>query len=169
MHVPGKSYADATRFNVLIDGELDDSADVEETNEVKLMSVLERENRELHEVSQSEWVALPKPIIVDSGAGETVMPVDWLPSHPAKESYGSQNNEYYTTADGSKVYNEGQKNLFVSTPDGKQERAMTFQVAQVHKALGSMSQMVRNRSRVVFDADANWLGRRLVDAAASDW
>ena len=90
---------------------------------------------------------------MDSGAGETVKPVDWLPAHPVKESSGSQNNEYYTTADGSKVYNEGQKSVFISTPDGKQERAMNFQVAQVHKALGSVSQMVRNGNTVVFDTD----------------
>ena len=30
---------------------------------------------------------------------------------------------------------------------------MTFQVAQVHKALGSVSQMVRNGNRLVFDTD----------------
>eukprot|EP00973_Karenia_brevis_P010272 1392092-Karenia_brevis.AAC.1 len=30
---------------------------------------------------------------------------------------------------------------------------MTFQVAPVQKALGSVSQMVRNRNRVVFDMD----------------
>ena len=89
------------------------------------MNVLEKGNRELHKVSQSDWVPLPKPIVVDSGAGETVMPVDWLPAHPVRESSGSKKNEYYTTADGSKVYNEGQKSVFISTPDGKQERATT--------------------------------------------
>ena len=172
-HVLHKSYADVTKFNVLAEvDQTDHNGEGEipvthrsyvetkrwipvrkETQRVKLVNVLEKGNRELHEVSQSDWVALPKPIVVDSGAGETVMPADWLPAHPVKESPGSQSNEYYTTADGSKVYNEGQKNVFISTPDGKQERAMTFQVAQVHKALGSVSQMVRNGNRVVFDTD----------------
>ena len=104
-------------------------------------------------MTQSDWVPLPKPLVVDSGAGETVMPSDWLPAHPVTESAGSKNNEYYTTADGSKVYNEGQRSVFVSTLDGNQERAMTFQVAQVHKALGSVSQMVRNGNTLVFDTD----------------
>ena len=119
----------------------------------KLVSILERGSGEICEMAQSDWVPLPKPLVVDSGAGETVMPADWLPAHPTNESAGSKKNEYYTTADGSKVYNEGQKNVIISTLDGSQERAMTFQVAQVHKALGSVSQMVRNGNRVVFDTD----------------
>ena len=38
-----------------------------------------------------------------------VMTVDWLTSHLLTESDGSRANDFYTTADGSKVYNEGQK------------------------------------------------------------
>ena len=82
-----------------------------------------------------------------------MIPTDWLPAHPVQESPGSRNKEYYTTADGSRVYNEGQKSVIISTLDGNQERAMTFQVAQVHKALGSVSQMVKKGNRVIFDMD----------------
>ena len=63
------------------------------------------------------------------------MPVDWLTSHPLTETDGSRANDFYTTADGSKVYNEGQRKLDVCTLDGQQRRSMTFQ-------LGSVSQMV---------------------------
>ena len=63
------------------------------------------------------------------------MPVDWLTSHPLTESDGSGANDFYTTADGSKVYNEGQRKLYVCTLDGQQRRSMTFQVARVKKAL----------------------------------
>ena len=38
------------------------------------------------ELQQSAWSPLPKPLVVDSGAGETVMPVDWLTNHPLTES-----------------------------------------------------------------------------------
>ena len=56
-------------------------------------------------VGQSLWLS-------DSGAGETVMPVDWVD----KPSYGqspmvSRANDFYTTADGSKVYDEGQRKI----------------------------------------------------------
>ena len=82
---------------------------------------------------------------------ETVMPVDWLTNHPSTESDGSRANDFYTTADGSKVHNEGQRKLDVCTLDGQQRRSMTFQVARVKKALGSVSQMVKNGSKLVFD------------------
>ena len=61
--------------------------------------------------TKNTWAPLPKPLIVDSGAGETVMPVDWLTMHPLTESDGSRANDFYTTADGSKVFYEGQKNI----------------------------------------------------------
>ena len=70
------------------------------------------------------------------------MPMDWLTSHPLTESDGSRANDFYTTADGSKVYHEGQRNLDGCTLDGQQRRSITFQVARGRKALGSVSRMV---------------------------
>ena len=60
--------------------------------------------------NKNTWAPLPKPLVVDSGDGETVMLVDWLTSHPLTESDGSRASGFYTTADDSKVYNKGQKN-----------------------------------------------------------
>ena len=114
----------------------------------------EKGNTDLCELQQNTW-APPKPLVVDSGAGETVMPVDWLTSHPLTESDGSRANDFYPTADGSKVYNEGQRKLDVCTLDGQQRRSMTFQVARVKKALGSVSQMVKNGNKLVFDQDSS--------------
>ena len=119
----------------------------------KPIGLLEKGCADLCQMAASEWQPLPKPLVVDSGAGETVIPTDWLPKHEIEESVGSRSREYYTTADGTKIYNEGQKCVAVSCMDGTQERSMTFQVAQVDKALGSVSQMVRNNKRLVFDAD----------------
>ena len=69
----------------------------------KSMNMLEKGMADLCDFAQNQWVTLPKPLVVDSGAGETVLPADWLQSHPTKESAGSKSGEYYTTADGSKV------------------------------------------------------------------
>ena len=118
------------------------------------MNLFEKGNTELCEFTQNAWVPLPKPLVVDSGAGETVMPSDWFTTHPITESDGSRSNDFYTTADGTKVFNEGQKRMDVCTLDGQHCRTMTFQVAKVKKALGSVSQMVRNGNRLVFDQDA---------------
>lgn len=110
---------------------------------------------ELHNLQSQEWTPLPKPMVIDSGAGETVLPASWLPEHPTEESLGSKNNDYYVTADGSRVYNEGKKEVTISSADGTKVRDMTFQVANVKKALGSVSQMVRRGNKVVFDRDDN--------------
>ena len=109
---------------------------------------------ELNNFDNQEWRPLPKPMVVDSGAGETVLPSSWLPEHCTEESVGSKNNNYYVTANGDKIYNEGKKDVNVSSLDGKQVRSLTFQVANVKKALGSVSQMVRKGNRVVFDRTA---------------
>ena len=114
------------------------------------INFFEKGNTDLCELQQNTWAPLPKPLVVDSGAGETVMPVDCLTSHPLTESDGSKANDFYTTADGSKVFNEGQRKLDVCTLDGQQRRSMTFQVARVKKALGSVSQMVKNGNKLVF-------------------
>ena len=52
----------------------------------------------------------------------------------------------------------GQRALFLTTRDGNKNSArnMTFQVAQVSKALGSVSQMVDHGNKVVFETD--WYG-----------
>ena len=107
-------------------------------------------NTDLCELQQNTWAPLPKPLVVDSGAGETVLPVDWLTSHRLTESDGSRG-----TADGSKVYNERRRKLDVCTLDGQQRRSMTFQVARVRKAQGSQSQMVKNGNKLVFDQDSS--------------
>ena len=118
------------------------------------INFFEKGNTDLCELQQNTWASLPNPLIVYSGAGDTVMPVDWLTSHPLTEVAGSRTHDFYTTADGSKVYNEGQRKLDVCTFDGQQRRSMTFQVARVKKALGSVSHMVKNGNKLVVDQDS---------------
>jgi hypothetical protein len=100
---------------------------------------------------------MPRPLVIDSGAAETVMPENWFPLHDIQESEGSKNGMFYTTADGTPVYNEGEKTLTLSTPDGGQARKMTFQVAKVNKALGSVSKIVANENRVIFDPHGSYI------------
>ena len=119
------------------------------------INFFEKGNTDLCELQQNTWAPLPKPLVVDSGAGETVMPVDWLTSHPLTESNKSRANDFYTTVDGSKVCNDGQRKLDVCTLDGQQRRSVTLQVARVEKVLGSVSQMVKNGNKLVFDQDSS--------------
>lgn len=97
------------------------------------LNLFEKANIELCEFAQTECVPLPKPLVVDSGAGETMIPTEWLPQHVLRPSAGSRAEDYYTTADGTKVFNEGENNVDVCTLDGRHRRSMTFQVAKVKK------------------------------------
>ena len=67
------------------------------------INFFEMESADLCELQQNTWAPLPKPLVVDSGAGENVMPVDWLTNHSLTESDGLRANDFYATADGSKV------------------------------------------------------------------
>ena len=67
----------------------------------KDLQVLEKGNVDVLEFTQDEWVQLPKPLVVDSGAGETVLPADWLTAHPTLEGRGAKDEDYYQTADGT--------------------------------------------------------------------
>ena len=96
---------------------------------------------------------MPCPMVIDSGAAETVLPSSWFKTHKTIETDASRAGVYYTTANGIKVYNEGEKTLTMCHFEGSQKRDMTFQVADVNKALGSANKIVRNGNRIVMDLD----------------
>ena len=126
--------------------------------QVKQINILEKhEEKNIDNVKEDEWEPMPRPLVIDSGAAETVIPSEWFPLHDTLESHGSKSGVYYTTADGTPVYNEGEKTLTMSTLDGEHARKMTFQVARVNKALGSVSKIVNNGNRVVFDQSGSYI------------
>ena len=53
----------------------------------------------------------------------------------------------------AKCMMKDEEKLDVCTLGGQHRRSMTFQVATVKKALGSVSQMVKNGNKLVFDRD----------------
>ena len=55
------------------------------------------------------WKPMPCPMVIDSGAAETVIPTSWFTDHAIRETEASKNGVYYTTANGVKVYNKGEK------------------------------------------------------------
>ena len=65
--------------------------------------------------------------------------------------------EYWKAANGGRIYNEGEKKLNLLSVDGGVARTMTFQVAEVGKALGSVSRIVGNGNRVVFDPSGSYI------------
>ena len=109
----------------------------------------------------SEWTPMPQTWVVDSGAAGTVILRTWFPNNNTVESKGSQRGVFYTTADGSTVENEGGEKMIMSTADGAQLRKVTIQVASVNKARGSVSKMVKNGNRVVFDTSGSHIENKM--------
>ena len=47
-----------------------------------------------------EWKLMPRPLVIDSGAAETVLPVDWFTGHELKETEESRGGQFYVCAGG---------------------------------------------------------------------
>ena len=96
---------------------------------------------------------LRRGITVDSGAGNNVMPRR-IVRDPRKirPSAGSKRKMHFVAANDGKIPNEGETDFKFKTSEGNDEE-MTFQIAEVNKALGAVSYLVDNGYRVIFDQD----------------
>ena len=109
-----------------------------------------------------EWKLMPQPLVViDSGAAKTVMPTDWFTGHELKETEESRGGQFYVCAGGKEIPNYGERTLTLSTLDCSSIRNMTYQVTDVTKALGSVSKIVANGNKVVFDGSGSFLENKI--------
>ena len=104
-----------------------------------------------------DWRLMPRPLVIDSGAAETVLPTDWFTGHELKETEESRGGQFYVCAGGKEIPNYGERTLTLSTLDWSSVRNMTFQVTDVTKALGSVSKIVANGNKVVFDESGSFI------------
>jgi uncharacterized Zn finger protein (UPF0148 family) len=116
----------------------------------------DKKEAELNAMNQQfrEWYeSLPYPIIIDSGAAESVLPKDWCPQAALLkgESYG----KHYTAANGSHIKNRGEKIVSMVTAEG-QWKNLKFQVCDVTRPLASVSKIVESGHTVVFNP--SWKG-----------
>ena len=117
-------------------------------NLVGILQMISVESKPSCEMA-SEWTSMPQPLVVDSGAAETVVPRTWFPSHKTVESEGSKRGVFNTTADGSTVEHEGETTLIMPAANGAQMRKVTFSSGKrQQRHFGSVSKMVRNGNRV---------------------
>ena len=116
---------------------------------------------ELNNVSMPQWRTVP--MVMDSGAAESVAPLDMAPWVSMMESPGSRRGQTYVSASGEKLPNLGQKTLDAVTEEGRGAKA-TFQVADVTRALCSISRVCDQGNRVIFESGGGWIeasdGRR---------
>ena len=87
---------------------------------------------------------LARGITVDSGAADPVL--------PRRMVRGRGNKIRPSKASANRIRNEGETDLHFDTEDG-QKLNWIFQIADVNKALASVSYLVDHNHRVVFDQD----------------
>eukprot|EP00973_Karenia_brevis_P096202 12431137-Karenia_brevis.AAC.1 len=112
------------------------------------------------EIAPPKWEILS--VTVDSGAADSVIPEDRCTQYEAVDTQKSLAGASYSGADGSKIPNLGERTINAVTEDGR-DAMMRFQVCPVTKALGSVSKMVKNGHRVVFDDPDTGEGSYILD------
>lgn len=103
---------------------------------------------------QEEWVTLDT--VVDSGAADSVAPMEmayWLPLDP---SPGSMRGQTWQSACGEVLPNLGERKIKGYTEEGEPVEAV-YQIAEVSKALGSVTRTCDRGNRVVFEADGGYI------------
>ena len=91
-------------------------------------------------------------IILDSGAGESVMPPGLLPDYPTVPGQAARDGVTYTAADGGEIPNLGEQSIPFCTAEGH-ECQVTFQVADVQRPLMSVSALTARGNRVSFNGN----------------
>ena len=85
---------------------------------------------------------LKRGITMDSGAGNNVMPRRMvMRKSDIRESEGYRNGVHYVAANNGRIPNEGEYDLKFNTAEGT-EQYLTFQIAEVNKALCAISNLV---------------------------
>ena len=113
---------------------------------VNLLGTIEPEG--FNALRKGEWEVIT--LYVDSGATETVVGEDSLTSVITKEGEACRRGVKYEVANGVRIANKGEKEFTGTTEEGCQ-RGIVAQVADVNKALLSVSRLVKSGHRVVFD------------------
>ena len=100
---------------------------------------------------ESGRIKLRRGITMESGAAHNVMPRKMVrDKSQIRPSEGSKRGAHYVAANNGRIPNEGEYDFAFFTSEGVPE-TMTFQIAEVNKALGSISYLVDHGYRVVFD------------------
>ena len=101
-------------------------------------------------------VKVKKGLTIDSGAADHVIPLGWLVWILMTASAGSLKGLHYVAASGTRIPNMGQQKIKFLTENGTWARWI-FQVAAVNKPLASVSKLIDDGWRVVFDEEASYI------------
>ena len=130
---------------------MDEVKDVK--GEINIFKVIEPEG--FNEIeAKGEWEEID--MAVDSGATETVLGEEDLPSIELKAGAASRRGTEYEVANGVRIPNLGEKRFMAYTEEGS-VRSITAQVCEVNKPLLSVRKVMAGGSRVVFDEEGSYI------------
>ena len=95
-------------------------------------------------------VKIKRGLTVDSGAADHVLQIAWLTWIVMTASLGSLRGLHYVSASGGRLPNLGERLVKFMTPEGTWA-SIVFQVAGINKPLLSVSRLIDDGWRVVFD------------------
>ena len=78
-------------------------------------------------------------VTIDSGACDTVMPIRLCPHSSILQTEESRKGLEYEVTNGETIPNAGERHLLLLTEDSQQMKTITFQCADIHKPLLSVS------------------------------
>ena len=106
------------------------------------------------EVGDEEVMAMAAPrtikVAADSGAGDHVAAAELVGAHLVVPSAGSRSGRHFVAANGDRMRNRGEARLKLSDPKAGTTLHSTFQVADVTRALYSVSKMCDEGCVVTF-------------------
>ena len=111
---------------------------------------------EINVAGDGQWEKVE--LTVDSGAAETICPAKFAGGVPVVP--GAKIGRKYTCAGGKPLYNLGEKRCVLASNNDATEHNLTLQVADVTRALLSVSKAVDGGNRVVFDQDWSYIEDR---------
>ena len=117
------------------------------------MSLVEKIKKKL-----SGMMKVRRGLTVDSGAADHVIPIGWLPTilFAVMQSIGSKAGLHYVAANGHRIPNVGQQLVRFMTIDGTWMEIM-FQLAAINKPLVSVSKLIGDGYKVVFDESNSYI------------
>ena len=119
-----------------------------------MMGLFDMEGGLNHLNEEPKWVELET--VVDSGAADTVAPVDMADWVPLEPSVGSKRGQSWQSASGDVLPNLGERRVGGLTEEGNWVESV-YQVAEVSRALGSVSKTCDRGNRVVFEAGSGYI------------
>ena len=114
------------------------------------------------ETDMSGWVEIE--ITVDSGACDTVMPTKMCPHISILQTEISKQGMEYEVANGETILNLGARYCLLMTENATSMRKITFQIADIHKPLLSVSRI----SDLGYDCLLTDTGGELRDRVSGD-